>query len=519
MNPDYLKSKFSKFQSLPFRPGQSRAIDWIINSPRKYNILCSPQGSGKSLIGMCAGAHYGKFLYLCSSKFLQAQIETFFPEAYLMKGRNNFTCNLIPKYTAAECIYSTHKKDCKEKLYCNYEVRKAEVLQAQYQILNYHYFLFESNYIGKFSDYDLILCDEADTLEGILSSFISLKLSKRFIYDLHIKTPGRRTTKARDSISSWTDWINDTLGKIIVQQKSLKTQSESTPDIDPEKLKLIKQINYLQNITTKLKLFKSNLDKTWLFDDSRGFEFKPTWLLPEFTQSYFFRHGAKFVFMSATFPPKQIFAKQLAIPSDEINTLELTESAFPSKNRPVILSPSANMTYATYTEELPKLLVAIKLILSTHKSDKGLIHTVSWKLNEAVMSIGSVRFITHDSHNKEERLEFFKADTTPSVFVSPSSMRGLDLPDDLCRFTIITKFPYQSLKDKLVNSRVYSGPLGQSWFISDASQELIQACGRHIRHDRDYGITYILDTQAVDKILKHQEYFPQYFFKSLDLDD
>ena len=519
MNPDYLKSKFSKFRNRKFRDGQSKGIKFSINSPRKYNILCSPQGSGKSLIGMCAGAYYGKFLYLCSSKFLQAQLARDFPEADLMKGRNNFTCNLYPKYTAAECIYSTHKKDCPEKPYCNYEVRKQQVLSARYHILNYHYMLFESNYIGKFSDYDLIICDEADTLEGILSSFISLKLSKRFIYDLHIKTPGRRTTKARDSITSWTDWINDTLNKVIVKQRYLKQDANSTHDTDPDKLKLIKQANYLQNISTKLKLFKSNLDKTWLFDDSRGFEFKPTWLLPEFTQSYFFRHASKFVFMSATFPPKQIFAKQLAIPPDEINTLELTESAFPVKNRPVILSPSANMTYATYKEELPKLLVAIKVILHTHKHEKGLIHTVSWKLNEAVLSINSPRFITHDADNKEAQLETFKSSSKPLIFVSPSSMRGLDLPDNLCNWAIITKFPYQSLKDKLVNSRVYSGSLGQSWFISEASQELIQACGRHIRHDKDYGITYILDTQAVNKILKHQQYFPQYFFKSLDLDD
>jgi Rad3-related DNA helicase len=94
-----------------------------------------------------------------------------------MMGRQNFTCNANPTRTADLCLH-TKTTPCRMKGSCEYDHYKKRVLAHPIQILNYHYFLTEANYVGSFSDYPIIVCDEADTLESILTSFIELKISK-----------------------------------------------------------------------------------------------------------------------------------------------------------------------------------------------------------------------------------------------------------------------------------------------------------------------------------------------------
>ena len=36
--------------------------------------------------------------------------------------------------------------------------------------------IHEGNFVGRFSQYPMIICDEADTLESLLTSFVELKL-------------------------------------------------------------------------------------------------------------------------------------------------------------------------------------------------------------------------------------------------------------------------------------------------------------------------------------------------------
>ena len=105
----------------------------------------------------------------------------------------------------------------------------------------------------------------------------------------------------------------------------------------------------------------------------------------------------------------------------------------------------------------------------------------------------------------------------PLVFVSSSSARGINLPDDLCRFIILLKAPYLSLADKLTSKRAYSGKLGQFWYSSMAAQEIVQMTGRGVRHKGDYCVSYILDKQLGDLILDNQQLFPKYWMDSVDV--
>ena len=83
-----------------------------------------------------------------------------------------------------------------------------------------------------------------------------------------------------------------------------------------------------------------------------------------------------------------------------------------------------------------------------------------------------------------------------------SFAEGIDLPDDYCRHVIIAKLPFAVPDD----------PLGQTvaeWLehdgrnpffettLPDASMRLIQACGRLIRHEEDFGRVTLLDRRVV----------------------
>lgn len=220
------------------------------------------------------------------------------------------------------------------------------------------------------------------------------------------------------------------------------------------------------------------------------------------------------MFMSATFPPKTVLAQMVGLNPGDIDYLELP-STFPASNRPVLLQPVANMSHKSYEEELPKLLKHIQKILDKHPRERGVIHTVSWKLNEAIRKMGDPRFIFHNSFDKDLALERFSRSTN-GVFVSPSSTRGVDLPDDLCRFVIIAKAPFQSLGDKLVASRVYGGGLGAFWYRAICAQDLLQASGRGVRHKDDYCVTYLLDKQTERLVVDNQNLFPRYWMEAVD---
>jgi Rad3-related DNA helicase len=132
------------------------------------------------------------------------------------------------------------------------------------------------------------------------------------------------------------------------------------------------------------------------------------------------------------------------------------------------------------------------------------------------MGLNNPRLVTHNSYNKDDVLKQF-IESKDKVFVSPSSTRGVDLPDDLCRFNIIPKAPFQSLRDKLVKSRVYgSGGFGKFWYRAICAQDIVQASGRGVRHKNDHCTTYILDKQAEKLIVDNQGLFPRYWMDAVN---
>ena len=533
MNINKLKKQLVNFTDKPFRLGQEKAINFALNSVRKLRVICAPTGSGKSLVAIITGMAHGRFLYLCSSKQLQAQIEKEFPEVQVMWGRNNFQCNRNPDRSCSECFWATvdqHRLtdemkrvrgDCKAE--CPYEQKKQAVLNHPYQVLNYHYFLTEANFVGMFKDYPIILCDEADTLESAIVNFVKIRITSNQLDKLDIPYPARKSSTSNLGLNPWLDWCVIARKKVSGGLRRVEGAIEREDESTERYGWLLKEHQSLKGLKTKIEIFHNSMNVDWIFDEItdpesniRAIEFKPVWLSSEISNKFFFDHGEAFVLLSATFPPAQILSKILGVPTGDIDTITLP-STFKKSNRVVHMKPSGDLSYKTFNTDVVGIIKEIESIIAKHPDEKGIIHTVNWKLNNLVMEINNKRLISHNAENKIEQLEEFMSSEKPLVFVSPSSTRGLNLDGDLCRFSIIAKMPYQSLADKLVKTRVYSSAMGNSWYASDAAQGIVQATGRAVRSEKDYSVTYVLDRQAVNKILQYQSLFPKYWMEAVEV--
>lgn len=88
------------------------------------------------------------------------------------------------------------------------------------------------------------------------------------------------------------------------------------------------------------------------------------------------------------------------------------------------------------------------------------------------------------------------------LFGVASFSEGLDLPGDYCRHVIIVKLPF-SVPDDPIDQAIaeWAEAQGRNPFyeisVPDASLKLVQACGRLIRSESDYGTISMLDKRIV----------------------
>jgi len=82
--------------------------------------------------------------------------------------------------------------------------------------------------------------------------------------------------------------------------------------------------------------------------------------------------------------------------------------------------------------------------------------------------------------------------------------RGIDLPDEKCRSIIITKFPFPDLSDIVfkVLQRTFGDKTYWHYIRDMANRELVQQCGRAIRHDNDWCEIWSPDAKVLYNILR-----------------
>ena len=122
------------------------------------------------------------------------------------------------------------------------------------------------------------------------------------------------------------------------------------------------------------------------------------------------------------------------------------------------------------------------------------------------------RLIFIDSSEAKARaLDQHRASPLPTVLLSPSLREGVDLPDDLLRFQIVTKMPYGDLGDPWTAARRDRDP---RWYALETAKALVQTYGRACRHAEDYGVTYVLDGQFARFLQHYRPLLPGWFLEA-----
>lgn len=491
-----------------WRPGQEEALNGFMQSQAFAYLLESPTGSGKSLIGAAVQkmAHQ-PVVYLTSTKQLQAQVLGDFPdETYLLMGRQNYPCALhpddFPLVTAADCPGKCRRFD-----ECAYQHAKHAAVNSPMAVLNYAYFLAESELAGSFSD-RILICDEVDTLQNQLENFINVDFTAEQIEDFGLPWPNDR-----DDFISWLEWGQVALPQVDQLYRTLNREFELEGEVAELNVPLIRQLKKIEKLKTKVESFAHDVTRNWVFYSGKSkWEFKPVWVR-KYAKRAFWSNARRALCMSAFIPPDMPY--NLGLDEWPVERSQMP-CLFPVQNRLIIYKPVANVIYG-HDEELPKLAAGLQEILEKHRDQKILVHSTSYPLRTYLMShLESDRLITHESGNREMQIEIFKASPRPLVMVSPSMDRGVSLDGDLCRVVVIAKVPYANLKDPQIQRRMASANGdGQRWYAMNTIATIIQACGRGVRSDTDWCTTYILDRQFQRLYGANRQAFPAWFREAI----
>lgn len=393
---------------------------------------------------------------------------------------------------------------------CPYEQAKNAALKSSLAVLNTSYFLSECNGPGRFSRGGLVIADECDDLENQLLKHVEVTISERRLKQYGLGVP-RFVTKEE----SWIEWAEHAHEVVRAQRPRLR---------DTTDIQAIREQKRHTLLVEKLRGLKEGLaaGEFIYVGDRQHVGFKPV-TVSGFGQDKLWQHGDKWLLMSATVISADELLESLGWDEDREWRLVRVPSTFPPQNRKVIVAPVAKMDYKGREEAYPKIIEAVRQIALKHPDERILVHSTNYDLTRGIveglevlpaeLGIGSRPLVTYsESSQKESRLATYLS-APNSIMVAPSFDRGIDLPDDKCRVQIVAKIPFGNLRDKQINTRLYGGGrAGKTWYAVTAIRTLVQMCGRGVRHENDWCVTYILDRQFVDNLWAgYKRLIPEWF--------
>lgn len=543
-------------------------IESAIKSGYKNIFLEAPTGFGKTPVAIALARYLGSSHICTATKDLQAQYRRDFSFVLEVKGRGNFPCVVKEDMGLDEsceygpcvqdedydCAFKTRLLDydvvgqglaqelvrinpLAEKGYvenlkkqsrlvdltwrpCHYFHQKWMGAKASHTVYNYRYFLSDIFYTGTTQKRKLLVLDEAHQLESEVGDFRSFTVNRNALRFLpRMQMPEREV----EEVDSWLQFLSD------LQDKLLKFIEQATDAIERGRIaepyterNLIDAISREKNLSGVLYDMRGS-KKNWIVSsiqrDSDNKISRAT-LTPLETASYFgeiLDKGAISFFMSATILSKDYLCKVVGVKPEAAKFIQVRDSEFPVKNRPIRLMNVAWLSAKTMQESLPKISKAVDNIMSMHKNEKGIIHTTSYVqlqfIRDSLSRENAARLIeTGSSLDREEVIAKHTASKKPTVLISPSLHLGVDLKDDLSRFQIIVKVPYPDLTDRKVAAMKGRDPRWYTWYTV---LRLAQSYGRSVRNKDDFATTYILD-ESIGFLLKSaQDMVPKWFSEAI----
>jgi len=514
-------------------------IDQAFKSGYKFVVCNAPTGSGKSFISKtlanasdeisqdfkdlitsytafkidqtgvytheeeCEEQNSAGAFALTITKALQDQYKSLFEDTTVLKGKSNYSSTIdsdidveMESLIMPKNILEDHRRRHK----CPYHNDRRDALTNKFAALNYNMFFSLPNHVKK---RQYLICDEAAELEDQLVKEFSCTVNFEILSKMDIVV---RPFYSKNS-SNVVKWINNLLLDLSDKIEELRNTINTNTDNKKFLIETRKQIIGIRNLHSKLSLIIETWnDSEYLFETNKdGITFMP--LKVNNLSNHLFKYADKVILMSATIIDATNFCKTLGI--DKFKYVE-AESSFDAKNAPIHCTTKVKLNYHNLKRNLPKIIKQIKQICEFHKNDKGIIHTHNNTITSFLSNnLTDERFLAREPGvNNEMIIEQHLANPGPTVLVSPSLSRGVDLKDDLARFQIIVKAPYLPTKDKRIE-RLMNDDF--NWYANKMLCSLIQSCGRGVRSKKDYCTTYILDGAIVESVVNNKHKLPKYF--------
>lgn len=527
---DVLPAKFTTI-----RPHQQQAVDEIIaayDAGADVVFLDAPTGTGKTVIGELVRHRLeARALYVCSDKQLQAQFLGDFPYARVLMGRSNYPVERdmiepqLDRYgrlavSADDCTATAAGgKDCWHCptgfAGCPYHIAKNAAVASPLAVLNTSYLLDEASgkqtvFGGKYRR-ELVIIDEADTLEDALMGYVQFEVPQWVGRKLGLKYPGKGVHKP--TIIKW------------LRQAARQAREHGKWDDLKQRKRAMSFVGSCtqtadeleKDVTAASSEDDAALSGRWLRDyDTKTLLLKPVIVGP-YGSKALWRHGDRFLLMSGTIISSDEMADSLGLPLEY--TTVVVPMTFPVENRPIVMAPVADITRRATDDDYQDLVYAVEQVCKRHAGERVLVHTVSKMLAELLTArcyLPDRNVCWYSSaQGRAEALASYLSDEN-SVLFAQSMDRGVDLPGDACRVVVVAKVPFPSFGDRRIAARTRL-PGGDAWYAVQTVRKIVQMTGRGVRSETDHAISYVLDRQFVVNVwAKNQRLLPRWWVDAVD---
>lgn len=497
----------------------------------KFIIISAPTGTGKSFISKTLsnycedinpifrqnilaknykniGTADGGCFVLTITKSLQTQYSQFFSDAYIFKGKSNYECALNEKLNCevGACVgLNNIKKNCISGNKCPYYNAMIDTLINKFSVLNYSsFFKLPDNYKKR----QMIICDEASELEDELVSNFTLDITYDTLKKYGINTTKLSLNATQSEIKQWVEGLNNDINEILNNIEEILKQNINDPFKFKNVVRLISKYKHLQNITKIVCEINKSWDECEYIRDGDDKHIILQPLYVNKLSKHLFSYADTIVLLSATIINHKKFASTLGIEESEYDYIE-APSSFDASNAPIYIAKNNLINYKNIDALLPKISKQLIFLCNKHKNEKGIIHTHTNKITNYIYSnIIDKRFtIRKDDITNEDILRIHKYKPN-SILISPSLGFGVDLKDDLARFQIIIKLPFLPINSKRVKLLLEKD---KDWYLMKMFVNLIQSCGRGVRSEKDYCVTYIMDSTLINILTRYSNNLPSYF--------
>lgn len=509
--------EYAKEYNIKFRKYQQKVINSIVdaflNKDYKNVVVEAPTGFGKSLVNYMVALilfeHEGfDAWYTTPQVSLLDQLEKdklidALGGIAIIKGKDKYICpfhrginkepvpvNLAPCNTQKGFV-------CRKYDQCPYNIAKAKAMDSWIAGMSFAFMILTKDIDRYWGTRDLLIVDEADDLESWAVDFGTLKFT----------TP--QTFPNIYSVMRWAE----------VQLSNIRRKIRFYEEIPTKNAQIAAMLESLKRKEMKLEFFLDDAEEhpdNWTFTKKGAtLELKPIDAGIILNSTIWWR-GQYRLITSATIGPLQEFKRYTGLRG---KTLFIrVPHPIPAVNRPIIIKAVGKMTKEERQNTYDRLIETIVAIANQHSDEKGIIHAHSYEIANEIKRRLSLdrKIITHGKDDRTDKLSEFMSSDEPAIFVCVGFERGLDLKYDLARWQIITKVPYPDISDPRVRE-IWVKRKNWRWARYQAIKTLIQACGRIVRAEDDYGVTYILDS-SINHLLKYKKEFPSWFLEAISHD-